>query len=79
MAPITRLVLSDAGLPQVLQKHTMTQLEQWMRDAPRTSGDIAYNFYKLMPQYNGIKQVEFRQLWKATKNTSRGAQKKSKS
>lgn len=76
MAPVVpRSVNSTIPLPA----HTVRELEQWILDAPQTNADLAFNFYKLDPRYNGVKQEEFRRLWGQNKNTKRGGQQKPKS
>ncbi len=79
MSPNLGHELEPAKSSLPLKKHTDSELEQWIRAAPTINADDALNFYKLDPRYNGIKQTQFRELWKTIKGTHRGAQKKSKS
>jgi hypothetical protein len=55
-----------------LPMHTETELSEWIRKAPMTKADVAHGFYKMDLRFNGIKQNEFRALWKSLKGTTRG-------
>ena len=72
MVPAGAKVTVHPELPATLPMHTEAELSEWIRKAPMTKADVAHGFYKMDLRFNGIKQNEFRALWKSLKGTMRG-------